>query len=152
MALRFAIDLYERYDNCYIIVQARTPMLRLAQDLQADGKSAIRVVSIHDNHEWRADFSCPLLDVPAVLGLMPEHISRAKYLSLYLSLDDPRGEFDHWHERLSALQGLKVGLCWWSGGHMGTSRAAQQAKSIHPALLKGLAIDGVSLISLQKPA
>jgi hypothetical protein len=48
-------------------------------------------------------------------------------------------------------KGLNVGLCWQSGGHLNTARAAQQMKSIPTSLLSAFKLPGVNLISLQKP-
>jgi Tfp pilus assembly protein PilF len=158
MALRFALALANRRPGTDIIVQARAPMLRLAKSLSL----TIRVVDPdHDFFPGKVDYSCPLLDVPMVLGLKPGTVTSVEprfepnrgHLEVshtYLSADLPA--MFAWRRRLSDLPpGLNVGLCWSSGGHMGTSRAAQAAKSIPLHWLKSLEMPGVNLVSLQKP-
>ncbi len=158
MALRYADVLAERYDNAYIIVQARTPMLLLAKTMQREGKSAIRVVPFSSDHEWEADFSCPLLDVPKALG--PRIVGDGEtwidgwagmHAAPYLRAPSyPMGDLP-WFDRVKTLPpGFNVGLCWSSGGHLNTARASQQTKSIPLHWLKGLALPGVNLVSLQK--
>ncbi len=148
LALRFANTIVNKYDNSYVIVQARSPMFQLAKCMQLAGKSSIAVVAMNDDTEWRADFSCPLLDVPMVLGLGPDSVICDPYLSApYGTVDEP---YD-WHRRLAEIDGLKVGVCWSSGGHLETAKAAQLSKSIKLEWLRGLAVPGVSLVSLQKP-
>lgn len=145
LALRFASELYARYDRCTVIVQARTPALSLARGLALSGRSQLFAVSMHDETKWPAQFSCPLLDVPAVLGITWKNVPRP---DRYLKAQD--GNVNDWRSRIATLtQGLNVGLCWSSGGHLDTARAAQQAKSIPLHWLKGLALTGVNLISLQ---
>ena len=145
MALRFALDIHERYQGSTVIVQARGPMLRLTESLRRDG---ILVVPMNSDKEYPADYSCPLLDVPMMLKMEPGEVLRGRYLSA-----PDRDRVGYWCERLNTLPrgNLNVGLCWSSGTHMNTARAAQQAKSIPLPWLKGLALAGVNLISLQKP-
>jgi tetratricopeptide (TPR) repeat protein len=144
MALRFAETLAYRYPLSYVMVQARSPMLRLAGEMQTIN---LRVVDGHGN--WQADYSCPLLEVPMVLGLTHNDVAASPYLSAPYAAD--RALYD-WRDRLDLLPpGLNVGLCWSSGGHLDTARAARLAKSIPLQWLKPLAMPGVNLISLQKP-
>lgn len=146
LALRFALNLYERYYNCYIMLEARAPMARLARSMGMMGHS--HIVAVAADHDHRADYSCPALDVPMVLGLHPDEVSRERYLDAPYA---PDRELYDWDQRLATLpDGLNVGLCWHSGGHLGTARAAQAAKSIPLHWLKPLDMPGVNLVSLQK--
>jgi Tfp pilus assembly protein PilF len=150
MALRFAGLLTQRYPIAEIVVQARGPMLRLVK-----GNSAFieYVVPMHADEQPAADFSCPLLDVPMVLGLTPKDAPFMGQWTKYLRAPDQR-MVDTWRKRLKANlpPGLNVGLCWSSGSHMNTAKASALMKSIPLPRLKGLALPGVNLISLQKPA
>lgn len=172
MGLRFAKTVANAFDNVYVIVQARTPILLLAKTMQCEGKSSISVVPYSSDHDWRADYSCPLLDVPMVLGLTPSLPIKTSSSRLppgtliaeqyvvspelprpdrYLRAPcDPMSD-SPWFDRVKALpKGFNVGLCWSSGGHLNTARASQQTKSMPLHWLKGLALRGVNLISLQK--
>lgn len=147
MALRFADTIRERYDGVTVIIQARAPMLRLAKNSYWNDL----VLPMHgDDENLRSitiDYSCPLLDVPMALGMDWLAVPRP---DRYLSAD--RSDIGDWDRRIAVLpKGLNVGLCWSSGGHLNTARAAQQAKSIPLPWLKPLAMEGVNLISLQFP-
>lgn len=145
MALSFACLVAHHYKDVKVIVQARGPMLRLAQTLPVDN---ITVVPMHADDAPVADFSCPLLDVPMALGIKPAELP---VFTRYLQAPD-RNMVETWKHRLNGLpKGLNVGLCWNSGSHLNTARAAQASKSIPLPWLKALAMDGVNLISLQKP-
>lgn len=161
MGLRFAETVANAFDNAYVIVQARTPMLLLAKTMAQEGRSAIRVVPYSSDHAWRADYSCPLLDVPITIG--PRIVDPGKGETWidgwagvrsepYLRAPSyPMESPSVWFDRVEKLpDGLNVGLCWSSGGHLNTARASQQTKSIPLHWLKGLALPGVNLISLQK--
>jgi Glycosyltransferase family 9 (heptosyltransferase)/Tetratricopeptide repeat len=147
MAQRFAIDVAHRWPKARVVVQARAPMLRLAEGL-GRGCCSIGALHMHDDNPVSADYSCPLLDVPMVLGLgIP---GRFQLRTSYLAAPN-REMVKTWHHRLHNLpKGLNVGLCWSSGGHLNTARAAQQSKSIPLGALKSLGLTGVNLISLQK--
>jgi tetratricopeptide (TPR) repeat protein len=145
MAQRFADTVVGAYD-CSVILLARAPMLALSRWSWSCRR--LRVAGMHDDVDQEADFSCPLLDVPMVMNMEPASIQRLplKYLNARLS------NTLYWRGRLATLPaGLNVGLCWSSGGHLNTARAAQQAKSIPLAWLKPLVMPGVNLISLQYP-
>jgi Tfp pilus assembly protein PilF len=159
MALRFALAVANRYAYANVVVQARAPMLRLARTLcpyAPQRRWAMKFVvpplmvvdPDFDPFPGKYDFSCPLLDVPMVLGLTPDRVS-CSVEGAYL--EAVREKVDEWTKRLAALPaGLNVGLCWYSGGHLGTARAAQAAKSIPLHWLKPLDMPGVNLVSLQK--
>lgn len=144
MAVRFAKIIEEHYFNTYVVVMARGPVLELF-------KREYRAVPMNDGKHYPADYSCPLLDVPMVLGLGPDQVGvlPVNYIG---PLDDYDGHYSYdWANRIKMLpKGLNVGLCWSSGGHLNTAKAAQQAKSIPLIWLKPLAMPGVNLISLQK--
>jgi Tfp pilus assembly protein PilF len=145
LALRFAKLVQKEHPTAKAIVQSRGPMFRLAQ--RSLHSAGIDVVPVDVTPE--AQYSCPLLDVPMVLGLTWQQAEeQAKLYGQYLSA--PTGD---WHERLEKLgPGLKVGLCWTSGTHLNTAEAGYKAKSIPWQWLKPLVMPGVTLISLQKPA
>jgi len=116
-------------------------MLRLAKSIATPFEN----ITVEGMNDWygKADYSCALLDVPAVLGLDHTKVSQDGYLLA------PGGD---WWPRLEKLPpGLKVGLCWSSGTHMNTARAAHLAKSIPLQHLSFLKTPGVNFISLQKP-
>lgn len=145
MALRFAETVLHRY-SCKVILMARGPMERLARTMR---RPDLLVVSAQADQFWTADYSCPLLDVPMVLDI--------DWHSAWVNADRRKNylhaepaDVEDWRHRLASLPpGLKVGLCWSSGGHLNTARSAQLAKSIPLPWLKGLALPGVNLISLQ---
>lgn len=145
MALRFAAVVKMHHPTAEVIVQARGPMLRLVE-----GSIGHAVVPMHADEQPEADYSCPLLDVPMALGLKPEGAPFFGASLRYLQAPD-RAMVDLWKKRLHNVlgDGLKVGLCWSSGGHLNTARAAQASKSIPLPWLKGLALPGVHLVSLQ---
>lgn len=145
MALRFAPMLKSIFPDASIILQARGPMLRLAETLRAPG---LLVVPMNSDEEWKADYSCPLLDVPRVYDLGWGHIRNNADQGSYLRAPDRRS-VEAWRQRIPGP--LKVGLCWSSGTHLNTAKAAMLAKSIPLERLRGLALDGVQLVSLQKP-
>jgi Tfp pilus assembly protein PilF len=143
MAFRFA-SLVGIYTNARVIVETRSPFTRLA-------KGGVEVITRGDSYPDGIDFSCPLLDVPMVLGIKPydTHMLVPKSGRYLYSR---QSEIDAWKIRLDELpRGLNVGLCWASGRHMSTVLAARNMKSVPIKLLAGLAMPGVNLISLQKP-
>jgi Tfp pilus assembly protein PilF len=146
LALRFAETLAELF-NSYVVVEARAPMRRLAESMQT---SNLHVVPRNSGKDYHIDYSCPLLDVQAVLKLDWKNVGREHgYLMPPYS---PTTDLYDWHERLQKLPpGLNVGLCWQSGSHLNTSQPAHKAKSIPWQWLKPFARPGVNLISLQKP-
>jgi Tfp pilus assembly protein PilF len=151
MALRFADALAKRFDGACITILARQPVLRLAESIES---RAINVAPMHGETALRADYSCPLLDVPMMLGLqwqdiLPLGIRHIDQSPAYLR--PAHRELYDWPERLATLHpGLNVGLCWSSGSHFNMARLGQRAKSVPLAMLKPLAMPGVNLISLQK--
>ena len=145
LALRFATAIEDLYPTSVVIVQARPPMFRLAHLAHSMPNDAWVVDPDHDFGSLTIDYSCPLLDVPMVLNLSAATAPPKRYLSADVL------NVSEWRHRLASLPpGLNVGLCWYSGGHLGTAKTAQQAKSIPLHWLKSLALPGVNLISLQK--
>lgn len=143
MALRFALHVAGAYPGANVIVEARSPMLRLAKSIEDD---QIRVIEA--NCPVGADYSCPLLDVPMVMDV-PAYMlpwSGRRYLHR------PPDAIDYWKARVANMPpGLNVGICWNSGTHMGTAGNSAKMKSIPQGWLVPLAMPGVNLISLQKP-
>lgn len=95
------------------------------------------------------DCHVALLDLPAVFGTGRDSIpAPVPYLHA-----DP-ADRARWAQRLAALPGLKVGLCWGSGfWNMGNAadRDGRQMKSMRLEHLRELcAIPGISFVSLQK--
>ena len=142
LGVRFADVLKWRYPDATIILMARPPMYRLIQDIADVTAWPINM----DTQPQDVSYSCPLLDVPMVLGLKPDDVTKGSYLMA------PDMEMvGTWIDQLPE-EPISVGLCWSSGGHLNTARAAQQAKSIPLHWLKPLIIEGVNFVSLQKPA
>lgn len=88
------------------------------------------------------DLHCPLLSLPRLLGTTLETIpAQVPYLTA-----DP-GRSLIWHDRLQALDGLRVGLVWAGNPDM----AADRRRSMSLDQLAPLAsLEGVHFISLQK--
>jgi hypothetical protein len=146
LASRFASLLGVRYGCDHIVLEARVPFLRLARTLPDVG----RVVARGDPFPPEIDYSLPLLDVPMVLGLEPRGLPLRTVPDRYLQAPGRSGFFADRIARQPAT--LNVGLCWGSGKHLDTVTAARAMKSIPIGKLAGLALPGVRLVSLQKPA
>jgi lipoprotein NlpI len=145
MALRFA-DMVE--GQCVrVILEVRPTMKRLAES------SFGEVIASGDQYPDPAsiDYSCPLLDVPRVLGLEPGDFYSRAYLMTAPKYGDDADEFA---KRLAHLKGLKVGLCWSSGRRplQPETEKSASAKSIPLEMLRPLmGIKGVNFVSLQVP-
>lgn len=122
-----------------VVLEVRPPFTRLAKTL------GVHVVQRGNALPYDVKYSCAALDMPGILGLNWSQIPRKPYLT-----NPFPGRFA---DRMATLpRGLNVGLCWFSGSHLDTLRAARMMKSIPVGDLRGLAMRGVNLISLQKPA
>lgn len=139
MALRFIEDV--RLMARRVLVEVRPTMMRIARSLD------VELVAHGDPYPSGIDYSCPLLDVPMVLGMTPDTVPRpVSYLSVPPS--------DAWRERLGKLEGRKIGLCWSSGRRplQTETQKSMAAKSIVPKLLAPLMeVEDVSWVSLQVP-
>jgi TPR repeat len=108
MALRFAYVVKDRWPDAIVIVQARAPMLRLARQSLHD---SIAVVGTHDDsiEAMGLDYSCPLLDVPMVLGMSWQNVIWEKVQAPYNYLACMPADWHHWDRRLADLPpGLNV--------------------------------------------
>lgn len=142
MAARFASELCRRRPGARVVLEARAPFARIARSL-----AGIEVITRGDPYPAGVDYSCPLLDVPMVLGMEPRDVKYGAGDGSYLNAAPT------FEDRIKAMPpGLNVGLCWSSGKHLSTSLGARAMKSIPIEMLKGFVMPGVNLISLQKPA
>lgn len=142
MAARFAWVMSWQNPYTKVILEARVPFTRLARSM--DRKAQDPVVTRGDDYPGNIDFSCSTMDVPMWLGLGPS--SPGVQLEGTPYLQSP----NKWPRTLPS--GFNVGLCWGSGKHLSAAIAARSMKSIPVHKLAGLAMPGVNLISLQKPA
>jgi tetratricopeptide (TPR) repeat protein len=147
LATRFAWEFLGR--GAKVILQSRGPLLRLMSEGFLGGP-CLRVVPMSKDIDFEADYSCPLLDAPRWLWNVDvwRVVTSAVQGTYLIAPDDYKAA--QWREHIKALgPGLKVGLCWYSGGHLNMPGSAQRAKSIPLRWLKPLIMDGVHLVSLQ---
>jgi len=122
-----------------IIVRTEAPLVRLLRSLPG-------IADVIGTEEALPsfDFHLPLMSLPALYGEMPVTVP-------YLSADP--AAVDGWRRRLSARQGLKVGLAW-SGNPRPDQRSAHlldRRRSLTPAHFTEIAaLPDVTLVSLQK--
>jgi Tfp pilus assembly protein PilF len=141
MALRFAHPLHGL--GAKVILETRPTMLRLARSM------GFPVLALGDEYPPGIDYSCPLLDVPMVLGMMPEDLpAQPSYLRA-------PGNASHWAERIAGLpKSLNVGLCWSAGRRalQPETEKSAAAKSMKLLQIQPLInVEGVNFISLQSP-
>jgi Tfp pilus assembly protein PilF len=137
MAARFA-DVIRDGGKTGVVLEARAPFSRLAKELYSP--AGIEIVTRGDHYPKDIDYSCSAMDVPMWLDLTPPKVTTDEYLCAPYA----------WRRPLPP--GFNVGLCWGSGKHLSAAIAARSMKSIPVHKLAGLAMPGVNLISLQKPA
>ena len=152
MAARFVFSIREKYPNTQIILEARAPFTRLAKTLNVGGPywevfTRGDADYLLDVDYSCIDYSCSVMDVPWLLGMGPGDVPR---LQKYLTAGRWHDTFDNITQIIG--RGFNVGLCWGSGKHLSAAIGARQMKSIPIHKLAGLAMPGVNLISLQKPA
>ncbi|MGP0093127.1 MAG: tetratricopeptide repeat protein [Xanthobacteraceae bacterium] len=149
MSLRFVEPVKGIADR--VILETRPTMQRLARTM------GVEVIAHGDAFSAGIDYSCPLLDVPMVLGITPETLPATEG---YLCAPNA-ANVQKWRERLARLpRGPNVGLVWSSGRRPlqpETERSAA-AKSLHLRQLKPLieeprtcSGDAINFISLQMP-
>lgn len=138
MAARFAMVLKAARLGCNILLEARAPFTRMAQTFPFG--YGVKVITRGDRYPHDIDYSCSTMDLPMWLQMAPNGVLEDAYLKA------PH----KWQLRLPP--GFNVGLCWGSGKHLSAAIAARSMKSIPIDKLTGLAMPGVNLISLQKPA
>jgi Tfp pilus assembly protein PilF len=145
MIARFAARMSLDNPHTTVILEARAPFARLVRTMHRK-----KIVVRGDPYPDGIDYSCAMMDLPLRLGMEPASVPRPQS---YLKVPDGilRCRFA---EMLSdeIPSGFNVGLCWTSGRHLSAATTARQMKSIPIHKLAGLAIQGVNLISLQKPA
>lgn len=97
----------------------------------------------------RADFHCPMMSLPAALGLLPSALPGE---IPYLAADPARAR--RWHERLGNEQALRVGLAWAGGFRADQPETwpMNERRNVRLADLAPLRRPGVRLFSLQKGA
>jgi tetratricopeptide (TPR) repeat protein len=116
-----------------VVLAVQPPLLRLA----ASVAGAAEIVAT-DGKAPAHDLHCPLMSVPAVLGIDLATLPAEPYLA------PPAGLAA---ERLAALPGLRVGLAW--SGHPGQSHDFLRSMPLR-ALAPLRSLQGVSFVSLQK--
>ncbi len=118
-----------------VILEVQQPLVSLLRTLS----TRIEVMAVGDTVP-AFDYHCPLLSLPAVLGTVdiPAEIP-------YLSAD--AGAVEQWRQRLSSLEGPKIGIAW-AGSR---TQSADRRRSLDPAQVAALTVgmDGVNFISLQ---
>jgi tetratricopeptide (TPR) repeat protein len=92
----------------------------------------------------RYDYHCPLLSLPLAYGTDLASIpAEVPYLSV------PPADVARWHQRLSEVAGLKIGIAWQ--GNPGPELTWARGRSAPLQSLRPLAeVPGVTLISLQR--
>ena len=126
-----------------VILSVQLPLLRLIRLMDP------RIEVIAEAEAPGAfDYHCPLASLPLALRTMLQTIpSEPRYLHA-------EGETRrHWQQRLSGLDGLKVGLVWAGSARQGDPRLEliDSRRSIPLAACAPLAqVPGVSYVSLQK--
>ena len=129
--------------SAHIIFEVQRPLLRLMASLPRAPTLLAQGNPLPD-----FDLHCPLLSLPLACGTTVETIPpRVPYLAVPPALSGP------WHERLAALPGLRVGICWAGDPrhHLPGANAVDRRRSTALAAWAPLAaIRGISLVSLQK--
>jgi tetratricopeptide (TPR) repeat protein len=87
------------------------------------------------------DLHCPLMSLPAVLGVPPERFAETVP---YLRADPARVAL--WHDRLAALPGPRIGVVWAGNPVYPADRKRSLPFGVLAPLL---AVSGVSFVSLQ---
>jgi len=132
--MRFATDV-KRAGAAKVVLEAMPPLLRLAGTVE--GVDEVRLKN--ETPQGAVDYACAIMDVPMVLGIEPDRISRGAYLRA------PMGP-------LAPLpRGINVGLCWQSGQRriQPEARVTAANKSVPLLWMKPLERLPVNLISLQ---
>ena len=112
------------------------------------GLEGVAEVNCPGDPDAKADLFCPLMSLPARLGLT---LADAAMPGPYLQADpvDVAG----WRRRLAGLPGRKVGLVWAGDPRIGNLMAPRmdQRRSVALARLSPLlAVPGITFVSLQK--
>lgn len=123
-----------------VVLEVPDALVPLLSGLQ--GVDAVRAA--HSGEDGTdADVQSPLMSLPGLIAPDP-----ADGADIVPYLHAAPGLVEAWGERLRPHAGLRVGLCWRGN----PSYAADRRRSLAPRHLAPLArIDGVRLVSLQKP-
>lgn len=126
----------------HVIVEVQPDLMALMSTL----RGVQRVVSDREplpDH----DFRCPMMSLPLALGTTAETIpAEVPYLRA-----DP-GRVSVWRERLSGLEGRRIGLVWGAGSRIGDAElvALEHRKTLPLQALAPLAaISGCAFVSVQ---
>jgi hypothetical protein len=124
------------------VLEVQPPLVRLLSGL----RGVIEVVARGDALP-SFDLQCPLLSLPRALGTTLDTIPAA---TPYLAADPALARV--WRERLSRLDGLRVGLVWAGGKKLDPAwAAADRRRSVALDTMAPLGdVAGVSFVSLQK--
>jgi hypothetical protein len=125
-----------------VVLEVQAPLVRLLSRLPG----IMEIVARGDNLP-SFDLHCPLLSLPRALGTTLETIPAA---TPYLAADPARAA--NWRDRLTGLDGLRVGLVWAGGQRLAQQNiAAGRRRSIALDTMAPLGgVSAVSFISLQK--
>jgi Flp pilus assembly protein TadD len=120
-----------------VVLEVQRPLLRLLA-----GINGVEQVIAYGDPLPAFDVYCPLMSLPHILGTtlasIPADIP-------YLTADPARVAY--WHERLSSLAGLRVGLTWAGNPRLARDRQRSIALNRFADLAT---VPGVDLVSLQK--
>ena len=124
-----------------ILLQVPRPLRRLMQTMAGDFET-VHPEDYTDRAGPEYDYQCPMMDLPAALGLADEALTAGVP---YLAADPALTAA--WRARLAGLPGRKVGLVWAGNPDYPNDRA----RSLPFDVLLPLAdVPGVTFISLQK--
>ena len=126
-----------------IILEVQAPLVRLLSRLPGN----IEIVA-HGDRLPPFDLHCPLLSLPRAFGTTLDTIPAA---TPYLAADPALAA--NWHQRLSGLGGLRVGLVWAGSRRLNRPEEAafDRRRSVALDAMGPLGeVSGVSLVSLQK--
>ena len=130
-----------------IVLEMPRPLLRLLRGLRAAPETRLIVVEPGEATP-AADLRCASMSLPLLCGT----VSSADIPREVPYLHVPPDLVAAWQQRLGALDGLKAGLCWWTGSrHTLVNRIVATRRSIPAAALAPLAdVQGCQFVSLQE--
>ncbi|MFZ4855256.1 MAG: tetratricopeptide repeat protein [Desulfuromonadaceae bacterium] len=120
-----------------VLVEGQDPTIT---PLLATAPGVAVAFSRDEEPPFKPDFQIPMMSLPLELGVDGVHPQIVKYLH------PPEERIRFWHDTLSRLPGLKVGIAW--AGRPGQENDAN--RSIPPEQLAPLCkLEGISWVSLQ---
>jgi tetratricopeptide (TPR) repeat protein len=144
MGLRFARLLVDIAGPRKVIFEVSPHMLRLART------TGIDAMVYGDTYPPGLHYSASMLDLAAVLGVVPEKLPRPPS---YLAAPDHE-KVAGFRERMGARPGLNIGVCWNAGRRplQPETEASAAAKSMSLQMLRGIIpMAGANFYSLQLP-